>query len=182
MRCSKSEHLFDGLLDGTLTPMQRRFVESHLERCARCSNVLEELRVIDALLLTPRVLEPTPNFTFKVMAEIRAMPAPAIAAPRLPLWMSVVMYLAASWLGIGAWFALGRPDAPALLAFALGLLQHAGVATSAIARVIASGFGFGYNNVAGVVSLVLLADLALIALAIAAPRLISRLLVRGENA
>lgn len=181
MRCSKSEALFDGLLDGTLTPVQRLRVEQHLEACARCSNVLEELRVIDALLLGPRILEPAPNFTFKTMAEIRAMPAPKAMAPRWPLWAWAALYLAASWLGIGAWFAVGRPDAPALLAFGLSLFGHAGGALYGIARVVASGFGFGYNSVAGVVSLVIVADIALVGLALATPHVIARL-ARSESA
>ena len=174
MRCSKSEILFDGLLDGTLTPLECRDVERHVESCKRCSSVLEELRVIDALLLSPRTLEPAPNFTFKTMAEIRGMPPPK-RAPRLPAWLGLGMYLALSWLAIGAWFAFGRPDAHAALALGLGVAQHVSGALYGIGRVVAGGFGLGYTGIASIVTLVLIVDVGLVALAFFAPRLIARL-------
>jgi len=179
MRCSTSENLFDGLLDGTLSVLQRRNVEAHLETCVRCTSVLEELRVIDALLLTPRLLEPAPNFTHKTMAEIRAMPPPKVIAARLPLWSAFGFYLFASWLGIGAWFAFGRPDAHGLLALALGLFEHGSRAFRDVGHAVAAGFGS--TGIASIVALVLGVDVLLVALAFFAPRFISRL-ARGESA
>ncbi len=179
MRCSTSEHLFDGLLDGTLGVLQRHNVEAHLEKCARCTSVLEELRVIDALLLTPRLLEPAPNFTQKTMAEIRAMPAPKAAAPRLPLWSAFGFYLFASWLGIGVWVAFGRPDARGLLALVLGLFDHSSRAFHDIGSAVAAGLGS--TGIASIVVVVLGVDVLLIALAFFAPRVISRL-ARSEPA
>jgi anti-sigma factor RsiW len=173
MRCSTSEKLFDGMLEGTLTALQRRNVGAHLEQCARCTSVLEELRVIDALLLTPRFLEPAPNFTQKAMAEIRTMPAPQPATARLPLWAAFGMYLLASWLGIGLWIAFGRPDAHALLMLALGLLDHTSSAFRDVGRAVAAGIGS--TGIASIVALVLGVDVLLISLAFFAPRLISRL-------
>jgi len=178
MRCTKSETLFEGLLDGTLTALQRRDVETHLEKCARCKSVLEELRVIDALLLSPRVLEPAPNFTFKTMADIRGMPAPKTHF-RLPPWLWLGIYLALSWIAIGAWFAVGRPDAPAALALGLGALQHVAGAFSGIGRAI--GAGLGYTGIASIVTIVLALDMGLVALVYFAPRLIARL-ARNESA
>ena len=179
MRCNTSENLFDGLLDGTLTVLQRHNVETHLAKCARCSAVLEELRVIDALLLTPRLLEPAPNFTQKTMAEIRTLPPPKPAAPRLPLWTAAAFYLLASWLGIGTWFAIGRPDAHGLLSLAVGLLDHASRAFHDVGRAVTAGFGSA--GIASIVALVLGVDILLIALAFFAPRVISRL-ARSEPA
>jgi anti-sigma factor RsiW len=173
MRCSTSENLFDGLLDGTLSALQRHKVEVHLEKCARCTSVLEELRVIDALLLTPRLLEPAPNFTQKTMAEIRTMPAPQPATPRLPLWAAFGMYLFASWLGIGLWIAFGRPDAHGLLMLALGLFDHTSSAFRDVGRAVAAAVGA--TGIASIVAVVLGVDILLIALAFFAPRLISRL-------
>jgi len=178
MRCNTSEYLFDGLLDGTLTQLQRRTVDAHLERCARCTSVLEELRVIDALLLTPRLLEPAPNFTQKTMAEIRAMTPPKPAAPRLPLWAAFAFYLFASWAGIGTWLAFGRPDARALLSLAGGLIDHASRAFHDVGSAVSAGFGA--TGVASVVVLVLGVDMLLIALVFVAPRVISRL-ARSES-
>lgn len=173
MRCSTSEKLFDGLLDGTLTAMQRRNVDLHVQACARCTSVLEELRVIDALLLTPRLLEPAPNFTQKTMAEIRAMPAPKAAAARLPLWVAFGMYLLASWLGIGVWVAFGRPDARGLMSLALGTLHHVSRGFHDVGGAVAAGFGS--TAIAGGVALVLGVDVLLVGLVFFAPRLISRL-------
>ncbi|HEY1727948.1 MAG TPA: zf-HC2 domain-containing protein [Candidatus Baltobacteraceae bacterium] len=173
MRCNTSENLFDGLLDGTLSTLQRHNVETHLASCARCTSVLEELRVIDALLLTPRLLESVPNFTQKTMAEIRTMPAPKPAAPRLPLWMAFGFYLLVSWLGIGTWIAFGRPNAHGLFSLALGLLDHSSRAVQDVARVVAAGVGS--TGIASIVALVLGVDILLIALAFFAPRVISRM-------
>jgi anti-sigma factor RsiW len=178
MRCSSSEKLFDGLLDGTLTGTQRRNVDVHLEACARCTSVLEELRVIDALLLTPRMLEPAPNFTQKAMAEIRTMPAPKAAAPRLPLWMAFGMYLFASWLGIGMWVAFGRPDAHGMLSLTLGVLSHVSRAFHDVGGAVAAAFSS--TSIASIVVLVLGVDVLLVTLAFFAPRLISRL-ARSES-
>ena len=173
MRCNRSEVLFDGLLDGTLTPLECREVERHLDSCARCSSVLEELRVIDALLLSPRVLEPAPNFTFKMMAEIRAVPAPT--PQRVHTWLWLGMYLLLSWAAIGAWVAFGRPDAHAALVLGLGFWQHFSGAVLGIGRVLANGY------LAAIVAVVLCVDVALVALAFAAPRLIARI-AQSESA
>ena len=154
MRCSTSEALFDGRLEGTLTMLQRMRLDAHLDGCARCRAVLEELRVIDALLLTPRSLEPAPNFTFKMMAEIRTMPAPQRVRATWP-WM-FALYLALSWLAIGAWFAIGRPDGHAALAIAADSLQHLAGAAAGVTRAI------GSTTVAIAVALVLVADAVLL--------------------
>ena len=154
MRCSTSEALFEGRLEGTLTMLQSMRLDAHLEGCARCSGVFEELRVIDALLLTPRTLEPAPNFTFKMMAEIRAMPAPQPMRATWP-WM-FALYLALSWLAIGVWLAIGRPDGHAAVAIAAGSLQHLAGAAAGVTRAI------GSTTVAIAVALVLVADAVLL--------------------
>jgi hypothetical protein len=85
MRCSSFEPLLDEYVDGVLAPREHALVAAHVAGCASRAGLLEELRVIDALLLTPRALEPAPNFTFKVMAEVRSLPAPAVHhVPTLP--------------------------------------------------------------------------------------------------
>jgi anti-sigma factor RsiW len=177
MRCSASEARFEALLDGRLSAPQRRLLDAHLDRCARCRGILEELRVIDALLLTPRRLEPAPNFTFKTMAEIRSMPPPKPMRPRFPLWMLFAFYLAASWTGIGAWLAFGRPDAHAVLAVGVGIAQHVAGAVAGIAHALSGGFG----SVAVVLILDLAAMAAVLFLALVVrPRLLRRL-VENES-
>jgi anti-sigma factor RsiW len=164
MRCDTSERFFEGLLDGTLPPRQRVELEAHLAGCTRCAGLLEELRVIDALLLTPRTIEPPPNFTFKTMAEIRSLPAPKPVRQRW-LWM-FSLYLVLSWTAIAAWIAIGRPDANAALALAFGFLGHLGGALDGIAKVAGTGFGLGYAGVAGLVTSFLLLDLAVLCCAL----------------
>jgi len=160
MRCARSEQFFEGLLDGTLAGPKRVALERHLSTCERCGLTLQELRVIDALLLAPRRLEPAANFTFKTMAEIRSAPAPQ-QGPRLWPWF-LGFYLALSWAAIGAWFAIGRPDGLASFALAIDALRHAMAALDGIARVVGTGFGLGYAGVAGLMTFLLVFDLALL--------------------
>jgi anti-sigma factor RsiW len=102
--CSSSEALFEGYLDDTLLPAQRARLLAHLKICGRCKGVLEELRVVDALLAAPRAVELPANFTFATLAEVRALPRPHVS--RAPVVAYLVSYLIAAWLLIGAGFLL----------------------------------------------------------------------------
>ncbi len=102
MHCSSFEPLLDEYVDGALAPRDHALLAAHVAGCANCAGLLEELRVIDALLLTPRSLEPAPNFTFKVMAEVRALPAPAVH--RIPALPVIAAYLAFAWSAIALFF------------------------------------------------------------------------------
>jgi anti-sigma factor RsiW len=131
--CSSSEALFEGYLDDTLLPAQRARLLTHLSRCGRCKGVLDELRVVDALLAAPRAVELPENFTFATMAEVRALPRPHVS--RAPLLAYLVSYLVAAWLLIGAGFLLASStmrafgetalDASAQLVHAFGAVGHA---------------------------------------------------------
>ena len=135
MSCSSSEALFEGYLDDTLLPAQRARLLTHLGRCGRCKGVLDELRVVDALLAGPREVELPPNFTFATLAEVRSLPRPHVAA-NSSLLAYLVSYLAAAWLLVGAGFllsgsamrALGETalDTSAQLVHTLGALGSAG--------------------------------------------------------
>jgi anti-sigma factor RsiW len=102
--CNSSERLFEGYLDGTLAPAQRARLLAHLSSCGPCKGVLDELRVVDALIIAPRHVELPENFTFATMAEIRSLPRPHASA--VPAYAYLVSYLAAAWLLIGAGFLL----------------------------------------------------------------------------
>jgi anti-sigma factor RsiW len=102
--CSSAEARFEAYLDGTLLPAQRARLLAHLGGCGRCKGVLEELRVVDALIASPREIELPQNFTFAMMAEVRSLPRPHVSTA--PLYAYLVSYLAASWLLIGAGFLL----------------------------------------------------------------------------
>src|SRR5271166_909368 len=160
MRCDTAEVLFEQLLEGALAPRPRAELTSHLDDCANCRAVLEELRVVDALLLSPRSFEPPVNFTFRTMAEIRSMPAPAPLRRSWP-WL-FGLYLFLSWIAIGVWFGVGRPDAPSALALVVESVRHLFGALDGIARVAGTGFGLGYAGVAGALMVLLIGDVALL--------------------
>ncbi len=103
MSCNSSENLFEGYLDETLAPAARARLLAHLAGCGRCKGLLDELRVVDALIATPRQVELPENFTFATMAEVRSLPRPH--ASSAPAYAYLISYLAAAWLLIGAGFA-----------------------------------------------------------------------------
>jgi len=98
--CSWCEERFERFLDGDLGAGERTRLLAHVDRCAGCRGLLEELRVVDALLLEPRTVELPPNFTHATMADVRAMPPPC--ASRAPIAASLVAYIVATWSLAGA--------------------------------------------------------------------------------
>ncbi len=132
MRCSSFEPLLDDFVDGTLPLEKHARVAAHVETCPSCGALLRELRVIDALLLQPRRLEPAPNFAFAVMAEVRALPSPH--ASRVPGIAILAAYLAFAWSAIGLFFILGKSSANAMLGFVTSALSGAAANFGAIAE------------------------------------------------
>ncbi len=134
MSCNSSEALFEGYLDQTLLPAARARLLVHLKGCGRCKGVLEELRVVDALISSPRHVELPENFTFATMAEVRSLPRPHGAS--VPVYAYLVSYLVAAWLLIGTGFLLASTamhafgetalDVSASLARVFGIVGHAG--------------------------------------------------------
>jgi anti-sigma factor RsiW len=139
MRCSFSEAHLDEYVDGTLDARDRARVAQHLADCPACTALLEEFRVIDALLLTPRSLEPLPNFTFKVMAEVRALPQPR--AHHLPTLAVLGTYVVFAWTAIGAMLVFARPAALAMLATLRDGFVAASAAVLALANATEHVFG-----------------------------------------
>lgn len=76
MLCSWCERDLDRYIGATLPAARMAAVKRHLDRCDACAALLEEVRVVDALLATTQTPELPPNFTFAVMAEARAIQAP----------------------------------------------------------------------------------------------------------
>ena len=134
MSCSSAETLFEAYLDDTLAPAQRARLLRHVNACGACKGVLEELRVVDALLVSPRRVELPENFTFATMAEVRALRPPETSSA--PVYAYLVSYLVAAWLLVGAGFllagntmrAIGETalDVSGQLARTLGSIGHAG--------------------------------------------------------
>ncbi len=104
MRCSSCEPLLDRYLEGTLSPREMIDTNAHIGSCTACAHLLDEVKVIDALLFTTKVPELPNNFTFAVMAETLSMPAPKPHKHRL--WSFVTLYLTAAWIAALAVFAV----------------------------------------------------------------------------
>ncbi|GEM_PF-2980223 len=119
MRCSSSRSLFEGMLDGALTSRTQAALRQHLEECRECSALYEKLRIVDGLLLQPRVPEPPTQFTQRLMSEIErlAPPRPAVV-PLVPILAS---YLIVAWLGIALALAFDPNETMALLAALLSV-------------------------------------------------------------
>lgn len=96
MHCSSCEPLLDRYLEGTLAPRKLADIRGHIEQCASCRELLDEVKVVDALLFTTKVPELPQNFTFAVMAEAGTM-AP-VREPRHRALTFAGIYVAASWI------------------------------------------------------------------------------------
>ena len=121
MRCSSCEPLLDRYLEGTLTPRQMIDTAAHVRTCAACARLVEEVKVVDALLFTTDVPELPTNFTFALMAEARTLPAPKPIQHRL--WSFVALYLTAAWIA------------------ALALFVASGASLQKVGAAVAAGFG-----------------------------------------
>jgi anti-sigma factor RsiW len=134
VRCSLCEPLLDAYLEGTLRPRQARAVAVHLRGCSVCAALLQELRVVDALLTTARPPRVQADITDAVVS------ATATSAPReprqVPLWLALLLYLATAWalaaIAIFRFHDLSQL-AGAALAFAHRDLTALGAAVHALA-------------------------------------------------
>ena len=141
MNCSSAEAHFERFLDAELTAAQTTRMLDHVDRCATCSSVLEELRVVDALLLAPRQVELAPNFTFATMAEARAL-APATPY-RAPVGAYVVSYLAGAWMLVGAAFVFEPHTMHAVTAAALAIGRSIADAVGGLGSMVSRAIGHG---------------------------------------
>jgi anti-sigma factor RsiW len=130
VRCSSCEPLLDRYLEGTLTPRQMIDTAAHIRSCTSCARLIEEVKVIDALLFTTDVPELPTNFTFAVMAETRTLPAPKPLQHRV--WSFVTLYLTAAWIA------------------ALVLFLASGASLAKVGGAIAAGFGGLAQSLAGI--------------------------------
>ena len=156
MTCNSSDALFEGFLEGELVPRDRTALLAHVDTCEPCRSLLEELRVVDALLLEPRAVRLAPNFTFATMAEVRTLAAPHVRHP--PVLAFTVSYLVAAWLLVGAFFLLA-PD----------MVRAIGTLVVALTRSIAGALGgferalTGGGNAVAIMGCALTVDLVLLA-------------------
>jgi anti-sigma factor RsiW len=161
MRCSFFEDSLDAYVEGTLPAATRIRFESHAAACPGCAALLAEYRVVDALLLAPRQLEPVPNFTFVVMAEVRALPPPR--HHRSSLFAILGTYVAFGWITIGAFLVFGGAYARAMLATIGEGLVRAGASVQSLAHVTGRTFGGQTFDVTAAMGGLLGADLVVVA-------------------
>lgn len=158
MRCSSCEPRLDRYVEATLAPRQMAAVASHLRTCDRCSSLLTELRVVDALLATTQPIELAPNFTFAVMAEARSV---RVHEPRrLSLWAVLSFYLVAAWLALSAAYVFFGSHVPRV-ANAVGAVSGMVVDTFGTIAAVLHGLGPAAPVTVGIVSAVLFVDVLL---------------------
>ncbi|HEX5275365.1 MAG TPA: zf-HC2 domain-containing protein [Candidatus Rubrimentiphilum sp.] len=151
MRCSSCEPLLDRYLEGTLSPREMIDTTAHIGSCAACARLLEEVKVVDALLFTTDVPDLPNNFTFAVMAETSSMPAPQPHKHRL--WSFFALYLTAAWIAALAVFAVSGASLPkigAAVAAAFGGVAQSfagGAAGIAHGAPVLATFGAGVLSV-----------------------------------
>lgn len=183
MRCSSCEPLLDRYIEGTLTPRQMIDISEHIGDCSTCSALLEEVKVIDGLLATTVVSELPENFTFAVMAEVNALPAPR--ARQHPLWSFLVLYSTAAWVAVVAALALTHTSPRVVLGAIASALSPLGLASNAFAEYVSHGLSHTAPSLAAFGAVVLVIDIA-IAIAfgvlyfIVRPRLADRLASLSE--
>ena len=116
-----------------------RAISAHLHACATCRETLEELKVVDALLATTAPVTLAPNFTYAVMAEVRALPL--LRTARFSHWALLSFYTIGAWMAIIAFWLIARATAAATLqgllnstyAWFTGTAATVGIATHALA-------------------------------------------------
>lgn len=102
MRCSSCEPLLARYWERALDPRQAARVEAHLRTCAHCTKLLDEIKVVDALLVTTNAPELPADFTAAVM---HATTSPRPQGSRGLLWTSIAAYVVLAWMVIFVWFA-----------------------------------------------------------------------------
>jgi Putative zinc-finger len=174
--CSWCEERFERFLDGLVNDAERARLLLHVDSCANCSGLLEELRVIDALLLGPRPIELPADFTSATMADVREMALPC--ARHAPIMASLVAYIVGAWALVVAAYLIA-PDV--VLTAGVNVVAASGTILAAIAGLGHAFVHFGdvasWTTVAGGVviadGLVLVA--AAVALRVIRPRIIEHL-------
>jgi predicted anti-sigma-YlaC factor YlaD len=160
MSCSSTEALFERFLDDELPAGARTAVIAHVDRCAGCRSVLEELRVVDALLIRPRQVELAPNFTFATMAEARALPPPTSSRP--PIRAYLVAYVVGAWLLAAVAMAFAPLTMRALAETTLDIARSITGALGALGAAIARLLGRGGSALTAALAGLLVLDAALV--------------------
>ena len=71
MTCKEIEDLLPGMIDGALSDVEMKRIETHLETCASCRKALADLRMSDERVKNLEEVMPPPWLKTRVMAQIR---------------------------------------------------------------------------------------------------------------
>jgi hypothetical protein len=152
MRCFSCEPLLERYLNGGLRPSQQAGVAQHVAGCAHCSQLLDALKVLDAMLITTHAPALPHDFTHAVMTNVRARPVKP--ARRVSVAFSLAIYLAVAWVGLLIWLAVDQQHVRALAASAPEVLRAFATTTLALP-------GWALAGVAANAAIVLIVFLAL---------------------
>ena len=179
MNCDQCRERFERFLDGRVTAVERARMAAHVDACAACRGLLEELRVVDALLRDPRAIELPADFTAATMAGVHALTPPP--ARRVPLAASLVSYVVAAWSLAGAAFLISPAGVLSAGKTSLAVANTVLVAVAGIGHVVVHlgdrGDVRSWTTLAGGVAIadgLLLAAIGA-ALRAARPRIVERL-------
>jgi len=118
MNCADLNEALVDLVDGRLDGAEQRSVERHLEGCANCRALVEDMRSIRAAAFMLDRHEPKAETWSKLQAAIAAEPAPkgrVLDMTRrrrsLPIWLAAAAALILA-TGIGVWPLLNRAASP----------------------------------------------------------------------
>ena len=133
-------------------------MREHLKTCAHCTSLLDELKIVDALLTTVRTPEPVANLTFAVMAEVRSMPVPV--TPRTHVGALLGFYIVVAWAMIALWLHFAGITAQSAFASGLGATSQMWTTANALSTGATGSFGHGSSFVPAIVASALALDLA----------------------
>jgi len=72
MNCIEAQNLLDSYLDADLSPRDKQVVDSHLAKCSKCQNDIDDARQTRELLSSLSYQAPSEDFEQKVFENVRA--------------------------------------------------------------------------------------------------------------
>ena len=98
MRCREASERLSLAADGQLAAEELRVLNEHIEGCMACQQTQQRLVSVDALLTSPRTVEPPASMTNQVMDRVRAHKrrrALVLAWSRRAMWLVIIAATAA---------------------------------------------------------------------------------------
>ncbi len=116
MRCDELSTALVDLVDGRLDPARQREAERHLEACAGCRALVDDLRTIRTAAFTLNRREPPAEVWASLSRALAMEPPsggrPAAGRPNWTAWMAAAAVLVLA-TAVGLWPLLRRTETPA---------------------------------------------------------------------